>query len=81
MRILENAFKLLFAISLKNNVWPTLKKIRNVFVTNDKANALWKRQNNDDYRQRCLDKVKSLYRGKKKMEIKKLKKLNPKKKT
>ena len=73
--VLEVAFQQI----LRKDAWPPRKPVKKIFVTNRKAKAIWTREDCDEYRERCLDKVKNIFRARRAKRLKKQKKITIKK--
>lgn len=71
VKAMESAFQVVLGA---DKPWPTLKAIRKIFTTSPKVSHIFKREDTDEHRQRCMDKIKSLYRMKRKATVKKIKK-------
>ena len=69
MAVLEVKFKrMLFSPN-----WPSRKDIRATFMKGDETKAIWERHDSEDHRERCIDKIKSMYKA-----VRKIKKRKPK---
>lgn len=60
VEVLKVAFK---RVLNNTEYWPRRKECKAIFAKHPKARRIWLKKDKEDHRDRCLDKVKSLYRA------------------